>query len=212
MNFRRQCVLRWALLLGAGASLYAASPARSPGSGSSASFAESAKPADYVLQPEDQLRVNVFQEEDINKQGEVTISQESSITLPLIGTVSLKGLTARQAEDKIRALYDKDYLVNPQVTVTVQKYAERSVNVFGSVKEAGRILFPPERGLTLLDAISGAKGHDRLASLKAVKLTRKLPNGDTVTETIDVDAIIKDGRKDIPLQPGDQIYIPERIL
>src|SRR5688500_2841085 len=139
-----------------------------------------APPGDYVLQPMDILRVQVFQEEDINKQGEVSISQEHTIFLPLIKTISLKGKTVRQAEEMIRDLYDKDYLVNPQVSVIVLKYAERSVNVIGAVNTAGRIQFPQERGLSIVDAISLAGGQNRFADLKRVKLTRKNPNGQVV--------------------------------
>jgi Polysaccharide biosynthesis/export protein len=94
--------------------------------------ARSRAPADYVLQPEDVLRVQVFQEDDINKQGEVRISQEHTIFLPLIKIISLKGKTVRQAEDLIRDLYNKDFLVNPQVSVAVIKYAERSVSPAGT--------------------------------------------------------------------------------
>ncbi len=169
--------------------------------------------ADYLLQPQDTLRVQVYQEEDINRQGEVSISQEFTIFLPLIGTINLKGKTARQAEGMIRDLYDKDYLVKPQVSVTVTKYAERSVNVFGAVNSAGRKLFPPERGLTILDAISLAGGHSRLADLKKVKLTRTTGEGDPVTTTINVDEIMKGGGKDpVQLQPDDVIYVGERLL
>ena len=133
--------------------------------------------------------------------------------MPLIGTISLKGKTARQAEKMIRDLYDKDFLVNPQVSVTVTKYAERSVNVFGAVNGAGRKQFPPERGLTILDAISLAGGHSRLANLKKVKLTRNDANGDPVTVTINVDEIMKGGGKDpVQLQPDDVIYVDERLL
>jgi polysaccharide export outer membrane protein len=166
---------------------------------------------DYVLQPQDVLRVQVFQEEDINRQGEVSISSEFTITLPLIGTINLRGVTVRQAEEKIRALYDKDFLVNPQVTVIVTKYSDRSVNIVGSVKSAGRVQFPQERGLTIMEAISLAGGHDRLADLKRVKLTRK---GET--REINVDAIMKgnsrEAQETIELEPGDVVFVPERII
>jgi polysaccharide biosynthesis/export protein len=172
-----------------------------------------APPGDYVLQPMDILRVQVFQEEDINKQGEVSISQEHTIFLPLIKTISLKGKTVRQAEEMIRDLYDKDYLVNPQVSVIVLKYAERSVNVIGAVNTAGRIQFPQERGLSIVDAISLAGGQNRFADLKRVKLTRKNPNGQVVTQEIDVDMLMKRGGRDaVPLEKGDVIFVPERIL
>lgn len=166
---------------------------------------------DYVLQPQDVLKVTVFQEEEINKQGLVSISQEHTVTLPLLQTVSLKGLTVRQAEDKIRLLYDKDYLVNPQVNIFVEKYAERSVNVVGAVNKAGRIPFPQERGLTIVQALAMADGHSRLANLKTVRLTRRVGD-DSKTETIDVDAIMKGNREDVPLLPDDTVIVPERIL
>lgn len=184
------------------------------GSLSLSAASEATSKADYILQPQDVIKVQVFQEEDINKQGEaLSISQESSVSLPLIGSISLKGKTVRQAEEMVRKLYDKDYIVNPQVTVTVTKYADRSVNVVGSVTKQGRIQFPQERGLTIVDAISLAEGQTRLADLKNVKLTRKNANGDTEVRTINVDSMMKaGGAEPIHLQPGDVIYVPERII
>lgn len=168
---------------------------------------------DYILQPQDALRVHVFQEEEINKQGEVSISGEHTITLPLIGTLNLRGLTVRQAEEMIRKLYDKDYLVNPQVTVVVLKYSDRSVNVIGAVNNAGRVQFPQERGLTILEAITLAGGQSRLADLKRVKLTRKGSSGEGDTKEINVDAIMKGGaRESVQLEVGDVVFVPERIL
>jgi polysaccharide export outer membrane protein len=169
--------------------------------------------ADYILQPLDVLKVLVFQEEDINKQGEVRMTEESTITLPLIGSVNLRGKTVRQAEDLIRQLYDKDYLVKPQVTLNVVKYSERFVNVTGAVNKPDRVPFPQERGLTIVSAISLAGGQSRLANLKKVSLTRRKPDGEQEKREIDVDAIINGkGGEDIPLQPEDSIFVPERIL
>jgi polysaccharide export outer membrane protein len=202
--------------------LFGASPAERPSAAQRASRAESIRndsrnsgtDEDYVLQPQDVLKVFVFQHDDLNKQSEaISISKEHTINLPLIKTVNLKGKTARQAEEMIRSAYDKDYLVNPQVSVMVLKYAERSVNVGGAVNTAGRILFPQERGLTIVDAISLAGGPSRIADLKRVKLTRRNEDGETVTEVIDVDAMWKSGGRDVQkLQKDDNIFVPERIL
>jgi polysaccharide export outer membrane protein len=173
---------------------------------------QSANLADYILQPQDLIRVYVFQEEDINKQGEVGISSEHTITLPMIGTVNLKNKTVRQAEELIRLLYDKDFLVNPTVSVSVLKYSDRSVNVTGAVNDAKRVQFPPERGLTVVDAITLAGGHNRYADLKKVKLTRKTSDGESETRDVDVDAIQKKGARDVTLEPGDVIFVPERVI
>jgi protein involved in polysaccharide export with SLBB domain len=56
-----------------------------------------------VLQASDLIRVQIFQEDDLNR--EVRISQENTVKLPLIDTVSLKDKTVRQAEEYIRDLY-----------------------------------------------------------------------------------------------------------
>ena len=175
---------------------------------------EQAPSTDYVLQPLDVLRIFVFQHDDINKQTEaVRVSDEYTVNLPLVNTINLRGKTARQAEEIIRAAYDKDFLVNPQVSVIITKYAERSVNVIGQVGKPDRVLFPQEKGLTIVEAITLAGGQTRLADLKRVKLTRKKENGETMVEEIDVDALMKRGGRDaITLQKDDVIFVPERIL
>lgn len=176
------------------------------------SVARESVTSDYILQPLDVLRVQVFQEDDINKQGEVSISQEHTIVLPLIKTVNLKGKTARQAEELIRDLYGKDFIVNPQVSVAVLKYAERSVSVTGQVNAAGRIRFPPEGGLTIVGAITEAGGQNRLADLKRVKLTRKNASGDSITQEVNVDAMMNGGAEPVLLEKGDVIFVPERRI
>lgn len=174
----------------------------------------SAARADYALQPQDVIRVQIFQEEDLNKQiSGLSLSQDSNVTLPLIGTVSLKDKTVRQAEEIIRTEFDRDYIVNPQVSVTVVKYAERTVNVMGSVTSQGRVHFPQERGLSIVDAISLAGGQTRLADLKHVRLTRRAATGEASVTTIDVNALMKKaGGEPVMLQPDDVIYVPERML
>lgn len=169
---------------------------------------------DYVLQPQDSLRVFIFQQEDLNKQMDsVQVSPEHTVSLPLVGTISVRGLTARQAESAIREAFDRDFIVNPQVSVVVVKYAERSVNVLGQVGKPDRIPFPQEKGLTIIEAITLAGGPTRLADLRRVKLTRKQADDETVVEEVDVSAMMNKGGKDaVQLKTGDVIYVPERVI
>jgi protein involved in polysaccharide export with SLBB domain len=174
-------------------------------------------PVDYVLLSGDVLRVQIYNEPELTREG-LKISQEYSIQLPLIGKIDLKGKTLRQAEDMIRDLYNRDYLVNPQVNVMVTAYAERTVNVLGRVKSAGPIPFPQEHGLKLVDAIARAGGPDPLADMTKVRLTRTQPDGTTKVEVIDVKKILdntannKNGQNDWPLVPGDTITVPEIFM
>jgi polysaccharide export outer membrane protein len=171
----------------------------------------SASQPDYVLQPYDLIKVVVFQEPDLER--EVRLSPDTTVTLPLISTVDLKGKTVREAQEIIRDLYDRDYLVNPQINLTVMEYAKVSVNVLGSVNSPGAVIIPPDQGLNLLDAIAHAGGFNRLADRKNIKLSRTAADGKTATYVINADDIIQSKSGDSwPLQKADVIYVPERLL
>ncbi len=199
------CLL-WALVGALGAGTAAAAPAAAP----SAADAPAVERIDYLLQPSDLLHVQVFQEEDL--QRDVRISQEYSITLPLIGSVNLRGTTLREAEALIRDRYAADYLVKPQVTVSVLEYTKRSVNVLGSVGQPGAVAFTPEQPMTLLDAIARAGGFSRLADRQHVSLSRTV-EGKVEKYTINADEVIQGTAAQAwVLRKDDVIYVPEKLF
>lgn len=167
---------------------------------------------DYVIQSSDLLKVQIFQEDDLTR--EVRVTQGYAIALPLIGVVDVKNLTIRQAEEKIRGLYyDGEFLANPQVNVGVVEYAKRTVSVLGAVNNPGAISFPLEEGMTIVEAITRAGGHNRYADLRKVQLSRKDANGETVSNSINVKDLMDGSSKEQwPLQRDDVIFVPERIL
>jgi polysaccharide export outer membrane protein len=167
--------------------------------------------ADYLLQPLDLLGFEVFQEADLKQ--DVRISKEGTITLPLIGVLEVKGLTVRAAADVIRQRYQAKYLRNPQVSLLVKEYTQRTVSVIGSVTTPGTVKFQPEQPLSLIEALSSVGGFTRLADKRKVKLTRTNPDGTAVTHVIDVEALLSGSKtEEWPLQPRDVIFVPERIL
>jgi polysaccharide biosynthesis/export protein len=190
--------------------IYTVAASAEPSEKNRASKSESPK-VDYVLQPSDLLKIEIFQEDDLKR--EVRISQEYTVKLPLIDTVDLHGKTARQAEEYIRDLYGKDYLVSPQVNLFVLEYAPRRVYVAGAVTTPGVVLFKQEEGLILIAAISQAGSFNRLADKKRVTLKRTKTDGTVETFTINVEELMKgDTNQTWPLQPGDVINVPEKIL
>ena len=126
--------------------------------------------------------------------------------------MNLKGKSLREAEELIRSRYDQDFLVKPQVTVTVLEYAKTSVNVLGSVGQAGSVVFTPEQPMTLLDAIARAGGFTRLADRKHVSLSRTV-DGKVEKYTINADELIQgDAKQSWILIKDDVIYVPEKLL
>lgn len=172
---------------------------------------DTGKLGDYRLEPGDVVRVQIFQVPDLDR--EVRVSAEGEILLPLIGRLVVKDRTLSRVEETVRMLYDRDYLVNPQVNMMVTKYSQRMVNVMGAVNTPQAIEYPPDQTLSLIDAISRAGGFNRYANRKAVKLTRSYPDGRTENFIVNADELISGNKSDKwVLLSGDVIFVPESIL
>ncbi len=165
----------------------------------------------YRLHPMDLLKVQVFDQPDLDR--DVRISQDYTVSLPLIGAVDVRNHTVREVERLVTDLYRADYLVNPQVNVSISEYAPRSVNVFGAVNSPTSVGIPPEKNFSLLDAIARAGGFSRLANRNRVSLTRIAPNGQAQNFTIDADELLTGNVTNRwPLRDGDIIFVPERVI
>ena len=162
----------------------------------------------YRLSPLDVLNIKVFQEPDLDTTYKV--SADGYIVMPLIGSVSVAGLTVADAQKKIKELYEQDYLVNANISIFVMEYAPRRVYVIGQVNRPGEIVFPNEEGLTLSRAIANAGGTTRIAATRSINVKRKFPNGTIRVFEIDLRAILNDkNATDFPLKDGDTIEVQE---
>lgn len=166
----------------------------------------------YRLRPLDVINVTVYQEPDLTNT--VRLDADGTVKLALLGSVSLKGLTRKEAEEKIIELYKKDYLVNPYVTIYITEYSPQSVYIIGEVGRNGEIRFPIEEAykMTLHRAVSEA-GPSRRANLSSIKVKRKMEDGTTKVFEVNLKAIMREKEaKDFPLQNGDIIEVPESIF
>src|SRR5882672_1484240 len=140
-----------------------------PGGGASA-------PAGYVLGPNDYVGVEVFGEDDLRTNGR--LNPEGNLSVPLLGSIHLAGLTLTQAASKLTELYSRDYLVNPKVNVTLLSYARRRFTILGQIGHPGVIEMPdsnPE-GIDLLEAIALAGGYTRIAAPERITVRRQGAN------------------------------------
>lgn len=165
----------------------------------------------YKLRPLDVLTIKVFQEPDLDSV--YKIGADGTIVLPLINSVRVGGLTLQDAQQLIKQLYEKEYLVNASVAIFISEYAPQRVYVIGQVNTPGDVMFPPEEQMTLSKAIAGAKGTTRLANLRSIIVKRRLADGTTKVFDVDLKAIFNDKQaKDFPVYDGDTIEVPEAIF
>src|SRR3989304_6834520 len=114
-----------------------------------------ASPADYFIGPADLLEVKVFESEKLTST--VRVSSRGQITLPLLGSVDVNALTAREAEEKIENLLKSDgYINKPHVGVFVKEHKSKLVSVVG----AGTPLVRGPQGTNPLPClpVPGSKG------------------------------------------------------
>jgi polysaccharide export outer membrane protein len=170
----------------------------------------------YTLSPQDKVRVDVYQED---LSSEVRVDALGNINLPLINQVHVGGLTVPAAQQVIQAAYhDGRFLVHPEVTISIEEYAMREVSIQGMVKNPGRYQLPPEGTYSVVDLVTKAGGFTDIAKGSEVTITHTGPDGKKTSFRVDVDALIK-GKKSpqsdgnsLLLQPGDVVYVPERLI
>ncbi len=163
----------------------------------------------YRLSPNDVVKIKVFQEDDLTT--EFRLAKDGTGTFPLLGGINLGGKTVDEAAATIRDLLGKDYLVNPQVTLTVVEYSKRRFMVLGQVQKPGSYDIPSEESVTLLQAIAMAGGFTRLAVQSKVTITRT--SGGKKTVSVDVKSAANDpGTKPFEILPDDTIIVSERVF
>ncbi|APW40605.1 polysaccharide export protein EpsE [Rhodoferax koreense] len=159
---------------------------------------------DYRLGAGDNIRVQVFQNPDLTV--EARVSENGSITYPLIGSVEVGSLTISAAEKKIAdALRTGGFLQKPQVNIVLTQIRGSQVSVLGQVNRPGR--FALETNTRVTDALAMAGGAtvtgDDIVILTGTRAGRPF------RKVIDVPALFLDGRseEDIAVSAGDTLYV-----
>lgn len=165
-----------------------------------------AQESQTLLKPNDIIKVEVFDEPKVSVPG-TTINNSGDATLPLLGQVNLSKLNLEQAAEKIKQLYQMDYIVDPKVTVMLLKEAEKIVSILGAVNKTGQIAIPPS-GLDLSTALATVGGLSPTSDPKNIVLMRA--SGERAVYTA---ADVSSGKAaTIKLLAGDRIIVGQNPL
>jgi polysaccharide export outer membrane protein len=169
-------------------------------------------PTGYTLRANDQVAVEVFGEEDLRTN--TRLNGEGNLSLPLLGSVHLAGLTLGQATSRITELYGRDYLVNPKVNVTLVGYAKRRFTILGQINRPGSYEMPegsPD-GVDLLEAIAMAGGYTRIAAPERISIRRRATSGEDEVLRVDAKRLAKRGGENFQVLPGDTVTVAESLF
>ena len=173
---------------------------------------------DYKIGPEDLLEISVFEVGELNKT--VRVSFQGNISLPLLGILRVKGLTASELEREIRDLLAEKYLQDPHVTVFIREYRSQRISVMGAVEKPNVYDITGEK--TILDMLGMAGGlRDDAGSLlfvmrppgleaEATKADEDSDQTGRRTFVIDLEELLIKGNfiLNLPLMHGDVINVP----
>ncbi len=159
----------------------------------------------YKIAASDLLEIEVFGVEDLKRT--VRVNSAGYITIPLVGMVSVAGLTATEAEALIAIRYGADYLKNPQVSIFIKEFTTQRVTIDGAVNKPG--IYPLTGQITLLRALALAGGGGQIANLEDVLLFRAGNNGVREVLRFDVKKI-RNGELEDPLLRGDDLVVVNR--
>lgn len=170
-------------------------------------FTAAPDPQDYVIGGGDLVRVSIFEAPELNT--EVRVGVRGNVTLPLLNTVQIAGLTVSEAERRVEELYREKYLRDPHASIFVKEQFGSKITLMGALKKPGA--YDYYASMSLMDVLAMAGGLSDTGG-RTVQIRRKgARDGETEALVIDLDQMIKDGREDlnVAIRGGDVIYVPE---
>ena len=178
-----------------------------------------AESAGYHIGPGDVLSLKIFAGGEEQHTAQLTVSSQGTINVPFIGSIKAEGLTVSQLEKSITEPLAADYLVDPEVTITVNEYHSLQYYISGAVGAPG--LYEMKSQPTLMELIAKAGGltanRGNIAYIlrpseksSAAKTKSADSNSATSPQKVDLKKLLDQGdmSQNIVLQSGDVVYVP----
>lgn len=198
-------------------SFFGIGPALSASAGASTPV-EAANPdaSVYRIQSGDTLKITIYDDEELSKGEERPVRGDGTISVPYVNVeVKVVGFSIKECTEAIRKrLVEEKMYINPNLDVSILKYAKRNVYVIGLVEQPGEVAFEDGKAMTIDAAIAKAGGFvkDKRPARNKVKLIREGKQGLKETKYIRVDDIRSGKAKQVYLKHGDIIEVTESFL
>jgi polysaccharide biosynthesis/export protein len=156
---------------------------------------------DYVIGPGDELRLQIWGQ--INQHGSFVVDRTGSISLPQVGTIHIAGLQFSQVNDFLKSQLARIYR-NFDLNVNLGQLRSIQIFVVGQARKPGSYTIGSLS--TLLNALFASGGPLPEGSLRDIQVKR---GAESVVHFDLYDLLLRgDKSKDIRLEPGDVIFIP----
>lgn len=164
----------------------------------------------YTLGPEDIIEIFVQRHPEFS--GTFPISNDGKIQYKFAGDIDANGLTKKELEEKIEKIIS-NYVINPEVNVTLLEYKSKVIYVLGEVTTPGKYYMKSDR-ITVREAVVSAGLPSVTAAMRRCRLITPAKNGKVKTRTVDLYTVLYGGdlRRNLEMQAGDVLYVPATIM
>jgi len=143
------------------------------------------------------VKITVYNETDLS--GTFVVDATGALSLPLIGSLQVSDWDERELEAVLTAIYRKEgYLLDPKINVEVLNF--KQFYILGEVNKPGSYPYVPD--LTVLSAVAVGGGFTYRAATDHITVIHE-QNG----QKIHINAT-----GDMPVYPGDTVYVEERLF
>jgi len=157
----------------------------------------------YLLAPDDIVSVTVVNFPNLSTQS--TVLPDGTISVPILGSVKASGKTTEELAQYLAKEWDR-FVVRPSVTVSVYQKRKATVVVNGFAAKLGTLEYRP--GMRLSDALAEVGGASPTGDITKVRVTRR--SGESQTYDMTDFPRLAGTERDVLLQEGDIIFVPER--
>jgi protein involved in polysaccharide export with SLBB domain len=170
----------------------------------------------HLLEPGDKISFQIIEDQD--PPISLTVADSSELDVPYVGRVSVAGKTSRQVAEMLKVMLEKDYYYRATVIIGLDSVnkVRGQIYIWGQVRTQGPIDILFNENLTAGQAILRAGGFGDFADKKKVKVVRNSGGADAAKQVflINMVDVLENGKieQDIPLQPGDFIIVPSRLV
>jgi len=165
----------------------------------------------YKIVPNDRLSILFYNHPELSTRDirsaitagriGILVNPDGTVTMPLIGTIKIAGLTVQEATNLLINEYSK-YIKNAHLYLEV---LNKRVYVLGEVRRPGKVRITNEV-MNLVEAIADAGGFTDFAKRNSIKIIRGTPSN-PIVENVDLTNLQKMARQDLTIYPNDIVYV-----
>ncbi|WP_051229410.1 polysaccharide export protein EpsE [Paludibacterium yongneupense] len=167
---------------------------------------------EYHLGPGDDIKISIYDHPDLAL--ETALSKDGSIAFPLIGEISLNGMSPSDAEKAIAArLSSGGFLLNPQVSILVSQFRSQRISVIGEFNHPGRFSLDSATDLVDVIALAGGiapSGGDQIVIING-NTRRQVNLSQLMAETDPAKRVVKVNNGDVIFVPRSMVYVSGEV-